>query len=633
MSSVFLERLKQLWKCFYLLAEELSGGAGGFIAHFELITVLYTFAVRWVFPVLAITIFLKGLLPLLQNRREKTVWGYLHRQDGLIIPLQHWENSIGRSRLSDIVLNLPFVSRSHAVLTFRYGEWSIADLKSKNGVEVNGRKIETKEILRDGDIISIGGVKMKLVLADGEREGVSQQQTNPEPSWRQGKGARCFPELSQENNAARAALALRQPGSEKVFSLILLFQVLGGLQLFFSMEADVNPTVPLSFFLLILAECVHYKILNWRGWEHLELELLCYFLCGLSMFVTASAAPNSLFTQLGAILLGFAVYTVLVLILRDLERAEKIKYFLAAVALVLLALNLAFGETRFGAKCWLDLGLVTFQPSEFVKIAFVLVGTATLDKLLTTRNMSAFIGFSAVCIGALVLMRDLGTVVVFFCTFIVIAFMRSGDLRTIALAATGAALGTVAAVSFLPYIASRFAVWGKVWDHAGTSGYQQTRTMIAAASGGFLGVGGGDGYLARVAAACTDLIFGLLAEEWGLLVALIAVLIPVFFAFYAVFLIQGCRSSFYAIAACGAASIFLIQTALNVLGSVDIIPLTGITVPFVSRGGSSMVASWGLLALIKSADDNRARQVKRRRGRREGIDGDLQDRGIFKIKN
>ncbi|NLL22129.1 MAG: FtsW/RodA/SpoVE family cell cycle protein [Firmicutes bacterium] len=614
MSSDIFEKLKQIWKCLYLLAEELSGNVGGFFAHFSLVTDLYTFVARWIFPVLAIAIFLRCIFPLLQNRREKTVWGLLHMQDGTSVPLQHWENSIGRSRLADIVLGLPFVSRSHAVLTFRNGYWSITDLKSKNGVDVNGRRIEKAEILRDGDIISIGGMKMELVT-DGERGGLLQQPTCGQSS-RQERGGTCSPELSQKNNIVKAALDFGRPDSRLTFFLILLFQVLGALQLFFSMGAEVNPKLPLSFFLFILAECVHYSIANWLGWEHLELELLCYFLCGLSLSVTASAAPDSLFTQLGAIFLGFAAYTVLVVILRDLERAERLKYFLAAVALVLLALNLTMGETHYGAKRWLDLGLVTFQPSEFVKIAFVLVGTATLDKLLTTRNMSAFIGFSAVCIGSLVLMRDLGTVVVYFGTFIVIAFMRSGDLRTIALAATGAALGTAAAVSFLPYIASRFAVWGKVWEHAGTSGYQQTRTMIAAASGGLLGVGGGEGYLAGVAAADKDLVFGLLAEEWGLLVALTAVLIPVFLAFYAVFLTKGCRSSFYAIAACGAASIFLIQTALNVLGSVDIIPLTGITVPFVSRGGSSMVASWGLLALIKSAD-NRAGSGKRKRGRRE----------------
>jgi cell division protein FtsW (lipid II flippase) len=76
----------------------------------------------------------------------------------------------------------------------------------------------------------------------------------------------------------------------------------------------------------------------------------------------------------------------------------------------------------------------------------------------------------------------------------------------------------------------------------------------------------------------------------------------VFFGVYAVFLTKSCRSSFYAIAACGAASVYLIQTVLNVLGSMDILPLTGVTIPFVSNGGSSMIASWGLLAFIKAAD-------------------------------
>jgi len=154
----------------------------------------------------------------------------------------------------------------------------------------------------------------------------------------------------------------------------------------------------------------------------------------------------------------------------------------------------------------------------------------------------------------------------------------------------------------MPYIATRFATWGKVWQFADTSGYQQTRTMIAIASGGLLGVGGGRGYLVNVAAADTDLVFGVLCEEWGLLIALTAVLAIVFFVFYAVMLISYSKSAFYAIAACGAATVFLIQLTLNVLGSVDILPLTGVTIPFISNGGSSMIASWGLLALIKSAE-------------------------------
>ena len=233
-------------------------------------------------------------------------------------------------------------------------------------------------------------------------------------------------------------------------------------------------------------------------------------------------------------------------------------------------------------------------------MAFVLSGTATLDRLLTTRNMAAFIGFTGACMLTLVLIRDFGSAVVFFGAFVVMAFMQSGDLRSLALVLAGALFGGFAVVAFVPYVTKRFAVWGKVWQYAGTTGYQQTRTMIAAASGGLLGVGGGSGYLVNVAAADTDLVFGVLCEEWGLLIALLAVLVIVFFAVYTVIIIKSSLSSFYAIAACGAATIFLLQTALNVLGSVDILPLTGVTIPFVSNGGTSMLTSWALLAFIYS---------------------------------
>ncbi|MCR3923307.1 MAG: FtsW/RodA/SpoVE family cell cycle protein, partial [Firmicutes bacterium] len=401
----------------------------------------------------------------------------------------------------------------------------------------------------------------------------------------------------------KLAVAGKQLNTALTLFLILLFQVLAAIQLGVSQRGEVNPALILTFFLFVLAECLHYLIMRWFSRKFFELELLCFFLCGINLLIVAVSAPSSLYKQLVAILIGMAFYTVLELLIGNLGRAQKVKYVLITAATVLMVLNLAVGETLFGAKNWINLGFITFQPMEFVKIAFVLAGTATLDKLLTTRNMTAFIAFSGACIVTLVLIRDFGTAVVFFGTFMVIAFMHSGDLRSIMLITAAAIFGGIAVVSFMPYIASRFAAWGNVWQFANTSGYQQTRTMIAAASGGLLGVGGGNGYLVRIAAADTDLVFGMISEEWGLLVALTVVLIIVFLAIYAVLRTKSCRSSFYAIAACGAASLFLIQTTLNVLGSVDILPLTGVTIPFVSNGGSSMITSWGLLALIKSADE------------------------------
>ena len=100
-----------------------------------------------------------------------------------------------------------------------------------------------------------------------------------------------------------------------------------------------------------------------------------------------------------------------------------------------------------------------------------------------TRNMAAFIGFTGACMLTLVLIRDFGSAVVFFGAFVVMAFMQSGDLRSLALVLAGALFGGFAVVAFVPYVTKRFAVWGKVWQYAGTTGYQQTRTMIAAASG------------------------------------------------------------------------------------------------------------------------------------------------------
>ncbi|MGE5544485.1 MAG: FHA domain-containing protein, partial [Bacillota bacterium] len=88
---------------------------------------IYTLLARWVFPVLAVTIFLRCVLPLLRNQKYESVWGYLEVPGSLRIPLTHWENSLGRSKLSDIVVNLPFVSRSHAVLTYGKDTWKITD--------------------------------------------------------------------------------------------------------------------------------------------------------------------------------------------------------------------------------------------------------------------------------------------------------------------------------------------------------------------------------------------------------------------------------------------------------------------------------------------------------------------------
>jgi cell division protein FtsW (lipid II flippase) len=446
---------------------------------------------------------------------------------------------------------------------------------------VNGEKIEKSGPVEIGDTITFATVEFLFTPAE---EGAENS-------------------ILRTGGMSRLAGLGRNLNSGRTFLLVLAFQLLGGLQIYLADGKEKGVGIFYPFLLLMAAECIYYFFMTKFSRKYRELELLLFFLCGLNLCVVAVAAPGQLTKQLAAIVLGMAVYVAIQLIVSDLGRGRKLKYVLVGLAIILMILNLTVGETRFGARNWINLGFVTFQPMEFVKVAFVLAGTATLDKLLTTRNLTAFIGFSGTCIGALILMRDLGTSVVFFVTFLVIAFMRSGDIRTIAFITAGAILGAFVVVTFLPYIASRFEAWGHVWQLADTLGYQQTRTMIYSASGGLLGLGGGRGYLVGIPAADTDLVFGILCEEWGLIVALTAVLTIIFFALLVLFLMRRCKSSFYAISACGAVSILLIQTALNVFGSLDLLPLTGVTLPFISNGGSSMIVCWALLSFVKAADD------------------------------
>jgi cell division protein FtsW (lipid II flippase) len=201
-------------------------------------------------------------------------------------------------------------------------------------------------------------------------------------------------------------------------------------------------------------------------------------------------------------------------------------------------------------------------------------------------------------------MGDFGTAIIFFVTFLIISFLRSGDFSKLFLISGAAAAAGFMVLRFKPYVAQRFATWGNAWDPEliNSAGYQQTRTMSAAARGGFAGVGAGNGWLEQVAAADTDMVFGMLVEEWGLIIAVLAVLSIVTLAFFAVRSIMAGRSTYYTIAACGAMSMFVFQTMLNVFGCLDLMPFTGVTFPFVSNGGTSMIVSWALLAFVKSAD-------------------------------
>lgn len=391
-----------------------------------------------------------------------------------------------------------------------------------------------------------------------------------------------------------------------ILFLLTLFQVISFTPVIF---ADGEIHFMVSFMLLgyILFEWLYVSFMHSVMKKlNFELELIAFFLSGIGLCLTASVNEKDMLKQMITVLGGVIVYDILLWYLKDVKRVMAIRPFLMVFTLLFFAgsflyIRMFVGAIN-GAYNWIRLGGITVQPSEFVKIAFVFVGAATLDKLLTSKNIYLYILFAMGCIGILFLMKDFGTALIFFFTFIVIAFMRSGDIRSIIFICVAAVLGAVLILYFRPHVMARFETYRHIWDDPYGRGYQQTRVLMYTVSGGLQGLGIGNGKLRHVYASTTDLVFGMICEEMGILIAMAIVIAFAFIAIYAVKSSKSAPSTFYSISACSASAMILFQTCLNIFGITDLLPLTGVTLPFISQGGSSMVCCWALFAFIKAAD-------------------------------
>ncbi len=537
---------------------------------------ILSFACRMLAPLLALLILARTVRSLLTVPAQPEVWAVLGLPNGVKVPLTRWENIIGRSSSADVVINYPSVSRQHAAIIRRGddADWTVYDLDSKGGTAVNGQAVDYCAPVTVGDTVTLGGVP--LVLIPVTREELEEQEVRrrsqvPISPW--------LPLLA-----------------------LTVFQLLCGFQLLLAGGAEASPHIVILFLALPVVMWLYFLLMRTTGRVGFEMEIIAFFLSTLSMAVTASSAPSALPKQMIALLMGLILFLVLGLILRELRRVQKLRWFMAACCIALLAGTLLLGTTQYGATNWIRLGPLSFQPSEIAKICYIFAGAATLERLFRKRNLSLFLVLTGACLVLLAAMSDFGTAAIFFITFLVIAFLRSGDWATLSLICAGAGFGIFMVVQMRPYILSRFSTWLHAWENASSGGYQQVRTMSAAASGGLIGVGPGNGWLCGIGAADTDLVFGMLCEEFGLIIAVLAVLAILTLVLFAVRACRAGRSPYYTIAACAAGSLLVFQTALNVLGSVDLLPLTGVTFPFVSNGGSAMMAAWGLLAFLKATD-------------------------------
>lgn len=549
-------------------------------------TVIYDLAIvalRILMPIYAIIIVYQCYAAMRRRRRpEKPLVTLYNTVTGLKLPVIFWENSIGRSRASDIVVDDPAVSRNHCVLLRRASGWYICDTGSKGGTYVNGEEAVGRTRVLIDDVISVGNSQFQFLRGEDYDE-------NLRYSW--------FFKKANNKPAMK---------SWKLMLLITLFHFFMCVEAVFWQDGT-NKYSPLVLFgCLAVAEWTFFfvstKVLKRVSFEF---ESLALFLTGVGVMLLVRQVERSAYVQLIAAVVGMALFCVIIKFIEDPDRTSstKLRYGLMIAAVGLLGVSIVFGKITYGAANWVKIGGISLQPSEIVKIIYIFIGANTLDRLQTKKNLLEFIIFSAVCVGLLALMGDFGTALIFFVTFLLISFMRSGDFKTVILAIAAAVFGVSIVLRFKSYVLDRFKAWGHAWEYANDLGYQQTHVLTYIASGGLFGVGIGNGFLKGVGASESDLVFGLVSEEMGVIVAITLAVAVACLVIYARAITTRSRSTFYSISACCAAGLLVIQLSLNVFGATDILPLTGVTFPFISCGGSSVLSCWGLIAFIKAADE------------------------------
>ncbi|MEU9995423.1 FtsW/RodA/SpoVE family cell cycle protein [Streptomyces sp. NPDC050848] len=328
------------------------------------------------------------------------------------------------------------------------------------------------------------------------------------------------------------------------------------------------------------------------------------------------------FTQLVWSALGVALFAAVVVLLRDHRTLQRYAYLSMATALLLMVVPIFFPAVN-GAKIWIRIGGLSFQPGEFAKILLAVFFAAYLAanrnalaytgrriwrlQLPTGRVLGPIAAIWLLSVGVLVLERDLGTSLLFFGLFVIMLYVATGRTGWIAVGLLLAGVGAFAVGSIEPHVHSRVEDWLNPYAsiEAGDGPSQLAQSLFAFAAGGMLGTGLGLGHSILIGfAAKSDFILATAGEELGL-VGLTAL-----FLLYALLVARGYRAGlalrdpFGRLLAIGLASILALQVFVIAGGVMGLIPLTGMAMPFLAQGGSSVVTNWIIVALLIRVSDS-----------------------------
>ncbi len=344
-----------------------------------------------------------------------------------------------------------------------------------------------------------------------------------------------------------------------------------------------------------------------------------FVLAGIGLAFVTRLDRELAASQVTWLFVGVAALVITLVAVPSLERLARYKYTIMLAGIVLLVMPALIGREINGAKLWIRFGGFSFQPGELAKIAIILFLAAYLSenremlsvstrrilglKLPEPRTLGPLLLMWAASLFVLVFERDLGSSLLLFGIFLVMIYVATGRAAYVVVGLTLFGAGAFAAWRVFDHVQSRVAIWLDPFADATGRGYQLVQSLFALAAGGTIGTGVGQGLPTRIPFVETDFIFSAIGEELGLLGATAIVLCFLVLCIRGLATAARAKSDMAAFTAVGLVASIGLQAFVIVGGVTRLIPLTGVTLPFVSYGGSSLLSTFIALALLLRAGD------------------------------
>lgn len=349
--------------------------------------------------------------------------------------------------------------------------------------------------------------------------------------------------------------------------------------------------------IFFLAYIYLYRLF-YRNVSRLLVNNACMLMCAGLIMLTRLSFDRAL--RQFVVIVGSALLTWIVpLIIGRVWQLSRGAWLYAAAGLGLLAMVCVLGNTTFGAQLSLEIGGISFQPSEFVKLLFVLFTASMFYRSTDMKTVAVTTGVAAAHVLVLAASKDLGGALLFFVTYLFMLFVATNNWFYLGSGLAGGCGAAAFAYLVFPHVRTRVEAWADPWPYIDNKAYQITQSLFAIGTGGWFGMGLYQGMPYRIPVVEKDFIFAAISEEMGGIFALCLLMICIG-CFLQFMMIAGeLQAAFFKLTAFGLGIVYIVQVFLTVGGVIKFIPSTGVTLPFVSYGGSSILSTFLLFNIIQ----------------------------------